>query len=156
MPASDQHSAHPPGVASEQQGSPSWLVALLACLIPIGIWSRQPTNDPSTYEQTTQIGYLDSDFDGIMDVLEGPQDTDGDGTPDYLDTDSDGDLIANGLEAGDDDPLTIPPPFQRLLPADGGGFPPFLCLSGRCVYQGASNQARLSENSKQRRAADGP
>jgi hypothetical protein len=51
----------------------------------------------------------DSDGDGISDGDEGrgeepPRDTDGDGTPDYLDTDSDGDGLLDSLEgAGDTD-----------------------------------------------------
>ncbi len=41
----------------------------------------------------------DSDFDGISDLVEGlVNDTDGDGVPDYLDTDSDGDTIPDGTE----------------------------------------------------------
>ena len=40
----------------------------------------------------------DSDGDGIADILEGTGDTDGDGTPDYLDTDSDNDGIADADE----------------------------------------------------------
>ena len=48
----------------------------------------------------------DADQDGIPDALEigpdpaNPIDTDGDGTPDYLDTDSDNDGIPDALEAG--------------------------------------------------------
>ncbi len=49
----------------------------------------------------------DSDKDGIPDSVEKgdgkePLDTDGDGTPDYLDTDSDNDGISDSKEAGDD------------------------------------------------------
>jgi len=49
----------------------------------------------------------DEDGDTITDFQEGrfamggPVDTDGDGTPDYLDTDSDGDGISDAIEAGD-------------------------------------------------------
>ncbi len=48
--------------------------------------------------------YLDTDADndGIPDAVEGPGDTDNDGIPDYLDTDSDGDGISDQIEAGDD------------------------------------------------------
>ncbi|MDI1451073.1 hypothetical protein [Polyangium sp. 6x1] len=43
----------------------------------------------------------DADFDGISDDVEGKEqgvDTDGDGTPDYLDTDSDNDSLPDALE----------------------------------------------------------
>ena len=39
-----------------------------------------------------------SDSDGIADSLESTVDSDGDGTPDFLDTDSDSDGIADSLE----------------------------------------------------------
>lgn len=53
----------------------------------------------------------DEDGDGISDFGEGRADgtdTDGDGTPDYLDTDSDGDGIPDSVEAGDTDIRTPP------------------------------------------------
>ncbi len=60
---------------------------------------------------TLQVGSpnqnVDSDQDGIADVIErgddpeNPSDHDADGIPDYLDTDSDNDGIADHLEAGD-------------------------------------------------------
>jgi hypothetical protein len=56
----------------------------------------------------------DSDCDTLCDDAEGAKgkrDTDRDGTPDYLDLDSDGDGIPDLEEAGDDDPRT--PPFDR-------------------------------------------
>ena len=52
-------------------------------------------------------GVGDADLDGLLDAYEGtgdnglsPIDTDGDGTPDYLDTDSDNDTINDTEEAG--------------------------------------------------------
>lgn len=56
----------------------------------------------------------DADRDGIADIDEGrdtpggPPDTDGDGRPDYMDTDADGDGVLDGIEAGDRDPGTTP------------------------------------------------
>ncbi|MAQ18335.1 MAG: hypothetical protein CMN30_26500 [Sandaracinus sp.] len=55
----------------------------------------------------------DSDGDGISDLDEGatrptPNDTDGDGTPDYLDEDSDDDGIPDMVEAGDTS-ISTPP-----------------------------------------------
>ncbi len=44
----------------------------------------------------------DSDMDGIPDAVEGTVDTDGDGIPNYLDTDSDGDGVSDEDEAGPD------------------------------------------------------
>lgn len=64
----------------------------------------------------------DSDGDSIDDADEGApdRDTDGDGTPDYLDDDSDDDGISDGFEAGDDDPSTRP------VDSDGDGIPDFI------------------------------
>lgn len=55
----------------------------------------------------------DSDCDTICDLDEGgpERDTDGDGRPDYLDEDADGDGLGDREEAGDSDPST--PPFDR-------------------------------------------
>ncbi|MBW2736415.1 MAG: hypothetical protein JRH20_28845, partial [Deltaproteobacteria bacterium] len=53
----------------------------------------------------------DADDDTISDAQEGRQesrDSDRDGMPDYLDLDSDGDGIADILEAGDADLVTPP------------------------------------------------
>lgn len=64
----------------------------------------------------------DADGDGIADEHEGRDtdlDTDGDGTPDYLDTDSDDDGIPDYREAGDD--LSGTPPVD----SDADGIPDF-------------------------------
>jgi hypothetical protein len=44
---------------------------------------------------------LDSDNDGILDNIEGTEDTDADGHPDYLDLDTDNDGIPDAIEAND-------------------------------------------------------
>src|SRR5438552_2973435 len=62
----------------------------------------------------------DSDGDTIADSWEGAVDTDGDLTPNYRDLDSDGDCIPDALEAGDADPATPP------VDTDGDGVPDFL------------------------------
>jgi hypothetical protein len=68
---------------------------------------------------------LDSDGDGISDVVEGarevpPTDTDHDGTPDYLDLDSDGDCIPDAIEGSVDTDHDGIPDF-RDLDSDGDG-----------------------------------
>src|SRR5512134_783232 len=65
---------------------------------------------------------LDADRDTIADGHEGApgRDTDGDSVPDYLDTDSDADGIADAVEAGDADPSTPP------VDSDGDARPDFV------------------------------
>ena len=62
----------------------------------------------------------DADGDTICDRHEGMGDLDGDGIPNHLDTDSDGDQRPDAIEAGDADPSTPP------LDSDGDGVPDFL------------------------------
>lgn len=57
-----------------------------------------------------------SDFDELASV---PRDTDGDMTPDYMDTDSDGDSILDAMEAGDTNVMTPP------VDSDGDRTPDF-------------------------------
>ncbi len=68
------------------------------------------------------VGLRDTDGDFIADVDEGAGtnvDTDGDGTPDFEDGDSDGDGFSDAVEAGDADPATPP------ADTDGDGVPDF-------------------------------
>ncbi|PKN26136.1 MAG: hypothetical protein CVU65_06635 [Deltaproteobacteria bacterium HGW-Deltaproteobacteria-22] len=70
----------------------------------------------------TRVTDADEDQDTISDFHEGRDDatdTDGDGTPDYLDTDSDGDGIPDAVEAGDTNVRTAP------VDTDGDGTPDF-------------------------------
>ncbi len=71
-----------------------------------------PESDPVNNNNNTNNSLCnDEDGDTICDVDEGKdeqRDTDGDGTPDYLDSDSDGDGISDAVEAGDEDPATPP------------------------------------------------
>lgn len=65
---------------------------------------------------------IDADGDTISDVDEGAaamRDTDGDGTPDSMDTDSDGDGLSDATEAGDADVMSPP------VDSDGDGLPDF-------------------------------
>ncbi len=64
----------------------------------------------------------DADEDGILDSVEGQGDSDGDGTPDYLDTDSDGDCIPDAIERGDLAPYSLP------IDTDLDGTPDYLDL----------------------------
>ncbi len=90
----------------------------------------------------------DSDGDGFSDAEEGkddpagPRDTDGDGTPDYLDTDSDGDGLLDGEEKigepdfdldgkpnhldTDSDDDGLPDSLEGLTDTDGDLWPDFL------------------------------
>jgi len=54
--------------------------------------------------EVDDVGNVDDDNDGILDTDEGAplRDTDKDGTPDYKDTDSDGDTILDSVELGVD------------------------------------------------------
>ena len=59
----------------------------------------------------------DADRDGILDSIEGTGDTDGDGVPDFQDTDSDNDGIDDAIEAGD---------FANPVDTDGDGMPNYV------------------------------
>jgi len=95
-----------------------------------------PTPDPIvdvTEAPDDGGGLEDTDRDTITDQDEGrsmPQDTDGDGFPDYVDQDSDSDTIPDAVEAGDGDPATPPVdsdddgvPDFRDIDSDGNGIP---------------------------------
>jgi serine/threonine protein kinase/uncharacterized membrane protein len=72
------------------------------------------------------VGYVifskfkDSDKDGIADNIEGYQDSDGDGMPNYLDDDSDGDNIQDSEEGFEDDDKDNLPNFLDT-DSDGDG-----------------------------------
>ncbi|MDX9974221.1 MAG: hypothetical protein RBU21_14650, partial [FCB group bacterium] len=79
---------------------------------------------PTEYQQLVQLGKLpidpqaDSDANGISDRLEGGEDVDGDGLPDFLDPDSDGDGIPDDVEGtGDVDADSVP----NFLDVDSNG-----------------------------------
>jgi hypothetical protein len=86
----------------------AFALAMAGCVLPVGA----PPLDLLP----------DTDGDGILDVHEGDGDPDGDGLSNRRDLDSDGDLIADAVEAGDLDPLT--PPVDH----DGDGVPDALDL----------------------------
>ncbi|WP_412468438.1 Calx-beta domain-containing protein [Pedobacter sp. KLB.chiD] len=69
-----------------------------------GSLAGEPSGDPMTVKDADGDGIpnyldLDSDGDGIKDSVEGTADPDGDGIPNYLDLDSDGDGIPDNIEA---------------------------------------------------------
>ena len=83
------------------------------------------TADPDCATGTEFGAVRDYDNDRISDIdedLANGRDTDGDGTPDYRDNDSDNDGLLDEIEAGDTDLLS--PPFD----SDGDGTPDFLDL----------------------------
>ncbi len=98
---------HPPagpfGSGVGRLGASFWISIALTLVVGCVGERTTPGEDASA-----TLSYRDSDEDTIIDVHEGPDDSDADGVPDYLDTDSDGDTIPDSLEAGDTDPLTFP------------------------------------------------
>ena len=67
---------------------------------PTGTITGTPT--PTTTPTSSPSPTLDSDGDGIPDVVEGSGDPDGDGIPNYLDLDSNNNGIPDSVEAGGD------------------------------------------------------
>jgi hypothetical protein len=95
----------------------------LGCLAPsCNDKPGDDTSDDTSGDSLGPIDYDDADGDLIMDIHEGlpTDDRDGDGTPNYLDTESDGDTINDRIEAGDRDPYTLP------IDSDGDSIPDFL------------------------------
>ncbi len=64
-----------------------------------------PAEDAASQPDTGIDPDLDSDGDGIPDLVEGTEDFDGDGLPNHLDGDSDGDGIGDDVEAGGTPPV---------------------------------------------------
>jgi hypothetical protein len=102
----------------------------LAALLALVAWGAQgcgtgpvDTGDPDGRVITNDcVWHGDDDGDGISNEHEGcmyDEDTDGDGEPDYLDTDSDDDGVDDAIEAGDGGAGQPPSDF------DGDGIPDF-------------------------------
>lgn len=104
------------------QGASPRLRRTCALLAPLFLVACGGTSPKDAEEDPLELIYPDEDGDGILDHHEGlpEDDADGDGIPNYLDLDSDGDGIPDAVEAGDDDPLTLP------VDSDGDGIPDFL------------------------------
>ncbi len=82
---------------------------------PAGGVTATPTPPTATL---TPSPTLDSDGDGIPDIVEGSGDPDGDGIPNYLDLDSNNNGIPDSVEAGGDPDVPID--------GNGNGIPEFL------------------------------
>ncbi len=100
-------------------GCPALLGVGLGCLLGMTACSGTGGGDEEAVSPTEPV-LSDQDGDTILDVHEGSADADGDGTPNYLDLDSDGDTIPDEVEAGDADLLTFP------RDADGDGLADFV------------------------------
>ncbi|MCB9614538.1 MAG: hypothetical protein H6722_19030 [Sandaracinus sp.] len=96
------------------------LILALAACSPGG--GTNPDRDGGGVESDADVPRRDADGDGIDDSWEGRDlgtDTDGDGTPDYLDSDSDGDGIPDSVERTTGGGTTPP------TDSDGDGTPDF-------------------------------
>merc|ERR1712000_520868 len=80
-----------------------------------GIPDEDEGSEDSDGDGTPDYKDEDSDGDGIPDADEGSDDSDGDGIPDYIDEDSDGDGIDDSEEASDPE-----------ADCDGDGIPDYL------------------------------
>ncbi|MFM2246330.1 MAG: hypothetical protein RL071_2404 [Pseudomonadota bacterium] len=112
--------------------APSSLIAsalLPLLLLGCGDLPKADESDTGGAADEQVVTYDDADADTILDIHEGEVDTDGDGTANYLDDDSDNDSIKDFFEAGDGDPLTMP------LDSDGDTTPDYLDLDSdnNCV-----------------------
>ncbi|HET6612920.1 MAG TPA: hypothetical protein VFG83_13060 [Kofleriaceae bacterium] len=101
------------------------LAGLLAAMVSCGPGASETPGDGVTDAGGVDAPLpplTDTDNDGIADDHEGAGtmvDTDGDGTPDYQDEDSDADGVSDADESGDGDPQTTPPD------SDGDSVPDF-------------------------------
>ena len=84
---------------------------------PVGAVTATPT-PPTATVTLTPSPTLDTDGDGIPDVIEGSGDPDGDGIPNYLDLDSNNNGIPDSVEAGGDPDAPVD--------GNGNGIPEFL------------------------------
>lgn len=91
-------------------------IVLAACATPV------PVDTDTDIEDTGPVVQDDQDEDTILDVHEGSDDMDQDGSPNLNDKDSDGDNVRDKVEAGDNDVMTLP------IDSDGDGSPDFLDL----------------------------
>jgi hypothetical protein len=126
----------------------------LLLLVGLAALACNKTKTADDTGEDPDFSYLDSDGDGILDVHEGyvdpdnaelegeSRDTDGDGTADYLDLDSDNDTISDQVESGDDDVLTLP------FDSDADGTADYLDLDsdGNCVPDETEGAGDMDED----------
>lgn len=101
------------------------LLPLGLSLALIGCDNKGPADqidDSGGSVDTGPVAQNDQDEDSIIDSHEGEGDADGDGKVNSDDKDADGDVIRDVVEAGDEDPMTLP------IDSDGDGTPDFLDL----------------------------
>lgn len=89
------------------------ILPLTLLLALIGCSGSEKTDDTgagtdSSSADTSPVAQSDLDGDTIIDVQDGEEDADGDGKGNLDDGDADGDVILDSVEAGDNDPLTMP------------------------------------------------
>jgi hypothetical protein len=97
----------------------------------------QKVGSPGKTDNPSCADSKDSDGDGISDANEGaaqkpPRDTDGDGKPDYLDSDSDNDGIPDAVEAGNQHDVCVAP-----VDSDGDGKPDYIDLDSDDPHDGS-------------------
>lgn len=75
-----------------------FVLVLTSCSSDDGMPTGTTGNDPDSMLLQNDSDAPDTDNDGVSDALEGAGDIDGDGIPNYLDLDSDGDAISDAHE----------------------------------------------------------
>jgi hypothetical protein len=110
---------------------------LLRCSLILALAIACGEEKPPEAADNNDSGYIsdfdDADGDDIIDNHDGFDDVDGDGDQNYMDTDADGDGIADWDESGDNDPLTWP------HDSDADGDPDFIDLDSdnNCILDEA-------------------
>jgi hypothetical protein len=104
-------------------------LALSGCDAAKDNGSGDDTAGTDTSVDTNSVVQDDADADSILDIHEGTDDADGDGKANFEDKDADGDTIRDIVEAGDEDPATLP------VDSDGDGIYDYLDLDsdGNCI-----------------------
>ena len=98
--------------------------------------------DCSTAQVFITINSIDDDGDGILNVIEGTDDTDGDGIPDYQDIDSDNDNILDA-EEGNIDSDGDGTPNYKDLDSDDDGISDRIETNSDCDADGTPNYLDL-------------
>jgi hypothetical protein len=113
-----------------RHGLPLLFALALAGCDPSG--TKGDTDDSAAADTSSDgddVAQNDADEDSIIDLHDGSDDADGDGKPNSEDRDSDGDSIRDIIEAGDEDPETLP------VDSDGDGVADYLDddSDGNCI-----------------------